>query len=223
MSGDDDDFQIEVSNLSRVIVSDDGNCHYRANSHFICGSEDNHALVKNAILEFYRSNDVQIFGGWIDKDPKSHAKEIEPDGKWGGHAEIKVAATLVQKTIYLFRPQQQEQSEPNFEMQKHKPFFVGPAKWIPVLTAPITFICTTPEGTHFDALIPRLPSAPLLTMRTSGSPTASNQSIAVESEMTVSSHPIFDKLLVTVGISKRTNPALAPVSLSAFYGKLAKL
>lgn len=161
MSNDDDDgddFQMDGSDSFRVKASGkDGNCLYKAISVPTFGSEENHAVIKRAILEFYRSTDVRRFDGWIN-NPISRANEIEPNGKWGGQVEIKVAATLLQKTIYLFRPQRQTT---NYERQVYTPLFVAPRKWVPVLT-PIVLICTTPTGTHFDALIPNPALAPVL-------------------------------------------------------------
>ena len=81
----------------------DGNCLFRALSKQMTGDPSRHAELRQILVRFISQND-HVFGrGWtIDNCPnEDHLAKVRQVGQYGSQAEIKAAASLPKKSIYV--------------------------------------------------------------------------------------------------------------------------
>ena len=81
----------------------DGNCLFRALSNQMTGDPSRHPELREIFTTFISQN-PQVFGrGWTLSNCSldEHLAKVTKLGQYGSHAEIKAAASLYQKPIYV--------------------------------------------------------------------------------------------------------------------------
>lgn len=89
-----------------VKVEGDGNCLFRALSHWITGREENHLAVRKKIVEFMKDH-LEEIAGIEELTAKQMAEKLNAmgmEGTWGTHMEILATATLLRTPIFIFSP-----------------------------------------------------------------------------------------------------------------------
>lgn len=131
----------------------DGNCLFRALSKQLCGDPENNGLLREELTNYVSSN-PKLFSGWTTdcQSIEQHVTEMKKQGQWGSQLEIKAAATLFKKTIYVatdslvqgecrwvaFPPFPDQNTDPKFIVSNLKPW----------LELAYTNSC------HYDGIIP---------------------------------------------------------------------
>ena len=84
------------------LAKPDGNCLFRALSKQLCGDPENNGLLREVLTNYVSSNPT-LFSGWTTdcQSIEQHVTEMKRQGQWGSQLEIKAAATLFKKTIYV--------------------------------------------------------------------------------------------------------------------------
>ena len=80
----------------------DGNCLFRALSKQLCGDAESNGLLREVLTDYVASN-PNLFSGWTtdSQSIEQHISTMRRQGQWGTHLEIKAAATLFKKTVYV--------------------------------------------------------------------------------------------------------------------------
>lgn len=81
----------------------DGNCLFRSLCKQMTGDPTKHAELRELLINFISQNS-HIFGrGWTigNCSLKDHLAKVAKLGQFGSHAEIKAAASLCQKPVYV--------------------------------------------------------------------------------------------------------------------------
>lgn len=80
----------------------DGNCLFRALSKQLCGDPEQHSKLREVITDYIASN-PSLFSGWTtdNQSVEQRVERMRNTGYWGGHLEIKAAATMFRKSIYV--------------------------------------------------------------------------------------------------------------------------
>ena len=81
----------------------DGNCLFRSLCKQMTGDPTKHAELRELLIKFISQNS-HIFGkGWTigNCSLKEHLGKVAKLGQFGSHAEIKAAASLCQKPVYV--------------------------------------------------------------------------------------------------------------------------
>lgn len=80
----------------------DGNCLFRSLSKQLCHNAEYHNILRVLITEYAATNS-ELFSGWTIQNLsfEEHLRRMKNQGVWGSHLEIKAAATLFNKTIYV--------------------------------------------------------------------------------------------------------------------------
>ncbi|KAI8764713.1 CAunnamed protein product, partial [Biomphalaria glabrata] len=84
----------------------DGNCLFRSLSLFIFGHEENHIKMRQLIVNFLKDH-LSIFMPYLDtatQNAQEYIKKMSLPGEWGTSCELFVAATIIQRTIYIYTP-----------------------------------------------------------------------------------------------------------------------
>ena len=88
------------SELNHIVG--DGNCLYRAISLDLCGSQAQHMVVREKIIDIMCRNH-QAFSAYVDGDVGDYlAHNTLRPRSWGSDVEIFAAATLLQTTIVVY-------------------------------------------------------------------------------------------------------------------------
>ena len=88
------------SELNHIVG--DGNCLYRAISLDLCGSQAQHIVVREKIIDIMCRNH-QAFSAYVDGDVGDYlAHNTLRSRSWGSDVEIFAAATLLQTTIVVY-------------------------------------------------------------------------------------------------------------------------
>ena len=98
-------FHIEREPTKRIKAIGDGNCLFRAVSHAITGSQDNHNLLRQLTVE-QMPKMGKTFWQFSDKDAKDYLNQSKMDqvGTWGTEVELHVftLASLLELSIFVF-------------------------------------------------------------------------------------------------------------------------
>ena len=80
----------------------DGNCLFRTLSKQLCGNPEQHPKLRKVITDYVASN-PSLFSGWTtdNQSIEEHVRKMRNTGCWGSHLEIKAAATMFKKSIYV--------------------------------------------------------------------------------------------------------------------------
>ena len=80
----------------------DGNCLFRTLSKQLCGDPEQHPKLQKIITDCVASN-PSLFSGWMtdNQSIEEHLQKMRNTGCWGSHLEIKAAATIFKKSIYV--------------------------------------------------------------------------------------------------------------------------
>ena len=80
----------------------DGNCLFRSLSKQLCGNQEEHVRLRVLITDYVALN-LELFKGWTtdNQSVEEHIDKMRKIGCWGGHLELKAAASIFQKAIYI--------------------------------------------------------------------------------------------------------------------------
>ena len=80
----------------------DGNCLFWSLAKQLIGDPSNHYQLRETLTKFIALN-PQVFKCWLKDNCtlKEHLEQCSKPGQWGSHAEIKAAASLFQRPIYV--------------------------------------------------------------------------------------------------------------------------
>lgn len=84
-------------------IRGDGNCFFRAISKVIYGSETCHSELRQAVVDLLEKHPKE-FEQFVDGSVHEHIKSMRKLGTWATQTEIYVAATLIQRDIYVLSP-----------------------------------------------------------------------------------------------------------------------
>ena len=84
-------------------IQGDGNCFFRSLSKVIYGSESCHSELRQAVVDLLEKFPRE-FEQFIDGSVHEHIKNMRKEGTWATQTEIYVAATLLQRDIYILSP-----------------------------------------------------------------------------------------------------------------------
>ncbi|XP_061189411.1 uncharacterized protein LOC133197408 [Saccostrea echinata] len=84
-------------------IRGDGNCFFRAISKVIYGSETCHSELRQAVVDLLEKYPRE-FEQFIDGSVHEHIKSMRKLGTWATQTEIYLAATLIQREIYVLSP-----------------------------------------------------------------------------------------------------------------------
>ena len=81
----------------------DGNCLFRVLSKQMNGDPSKHKELRHILVSFISQNSHLFGSAWtIDNcTTEEHVKKMSTLGQYGSHAEIKAAASLMQKPVYV--------------------------------------------------------------------------------------------------------------------------
>ena len=67
------------------------------------GDQSQHAKLRQILVSFIADNSHLFTTGWTANNTKlqDHIRRVAKTGEWGSHAEIKAAASLFQRPIYV--------------------------------------------------------------------------------------------------------------------------
>ena len=138
----------------------DGNCLFWALSKQLNGDSERHKQLRNIITEFVASN-TTLFRGWTvgNMSIEDHLTNMRKLNKWGSHLEIKAAATLFQRSIYVatdslmvgrckwtvFNPFPAEQCNRGTHSDAAKQFATQPKRWLEI---------SNTDCCHYDSIMP---------------------------------------------------------------------
>ena len=97
----------------------DGNCLFRSLSYIITGSEDQHFMLRTAIVQHMLSIPSMLIGYGTDGQPNCinlmcharqfdsvedyiHQTEMDRNGKWGTNVEMACLAHLISSPVYCY-------------------------------------------------------------------------------------------------------------------------
>lgn len=84
-------------------IEGDGNCFFRSFSKVIYGSESCHSELRQAVVDLLEKFPRE-FEQFIDGSVHEHIKSMRKLGTWATQTEIYVAATLLQRDVYVLSP-----------------------------------------------------------------------------------------------------------------------
>lgn len=84
-------------------IEGDGNCFFRSLSKVIYGSESCHTELRQAVVDLLEKFPRE-FEQFLDGSVHEHIKSMRKPGTWATQTEIYVAATLLQRDIYVLSP-----------------------------------------------------------------------------------------------------------------------
>ncbi|XP_065891754.1 uncharacterized protein [Dysidea avara] len=88
-------------------VAADGNCMYRALSHQLCGSEENHFYLRSLLLQVVKGNSDIYSKYWIEDMPwgivsfDQHVEDIGKPGSWGTQVELQACSDFINLDVYV--------------------------------------------------------------------------------------------------------------------------
>ena len=99
------DFLYTQSRKCRSVLGD-GNCLFRAVSHQLYGSEDQHLQIRHSLCNFIEQNQSKYEPYWIDLTTSfsSHLKDIKNAGCWGTGLEIKACSDYLLTPVFVCSP-----------------------------------------------------------------------------------------------------------------------
>lgn len=88
-------------------VEPDGNCLFRAISHQLLGTEEEHLFIRGLLLRFENLN-AELFQkytvpGVTEANITTHVNKVSTPRVWGTHIEVVATATLFGKPVYFVR------------------------------------------------------------------------------------------------------------------------
>ena len=95
------DFLYTQSRKCRSVLGD-GNCLFRAVSHQLYGSEDQHLQIRHSLCNFIEQNQSKYEPYWIELTTSfsSHLKDIKKAGCWGTGLEIKACSDYLLTPVF---------------------------------------------------------------------------------------------------------------------------
>ena len=85
-------------------VEPDGNCLFRAISHQLLGTEEEHLFIRGLLLRFENLK-AELFQKYTVPgvtEANIHVNKVSTPRVWGTHIEVVATATLFVKPVYLF-------------------------------------------------------------------------------------------------------------------------
>lgn len=95
---------LQTMGLQIDYIRGDGNCFFRAMSKHIYGTEDCHYQIRQAIVDIVEKFPSE-FEQFLDNGAMTpHISNMRNNGTWASTLEIYAAATILQRDIYVFTP-----------------------------------------------------------------------------------------------------------------------
>ena len=89
----------------RKMTRGDGNCLFKAISHFVHGREDAHAEVRKCLVSFLQANRMAFLKQFlINESWQEHITSMRWEGVWATQVELYVSASYYQVPVYLCSP-----------------------------------------------------------------------------------------------------------------------
>ena len=81
----------------------DGNCLFRSLAKQLTGDPSKHVQLRETLTKFIAQNPQVFTTGWLRENCtlEEHLEKSAKPGQWGSHTEIKAAASVFQRPIYV--------------------------------------------------------------------------------------------------------------------------
>ncbi|KAL1060726.1 hypothetical protein V6Z11_1Z074500 [Gossypium hirsutum] len=112
--------RLQVYGFMELKVQGDGNCQFRALSHQLFHTPDNHKIVRRQIV-----NQVRSYEGYVPMDYTDYLKKMSKSGEWGDHVTLQAAADRYGVRIFVitsFKDTCYIEILPNFEKNEKRYF-----------------------------------------------------------------------------------------------------
>ncbi|XP_039068088.1 OVARIAN TUMOR DOMAIN-containing deubiquitinating enzyme 10-like [Hibiscus syriacus] len=83
--------RLQLYGFAELKVQGDGNCQFRALSHQLYHTPDNHKYVRRQIVNQLKSN-PEAYEGYVPMDYADYLKKMSKSGEWGDHVTLQAAA-----------------------------------------------------------------------------------------------------------------------------------
>ena len=115
-----------MHNCEEVPTQGDGNCHFRALSLGLYGSEDRHAEVRANIMQHLREN-PERYSAFVETDEvfADFVNRMSQDGEWGGHRTLRAFEQSYRRGVLVLNDNEQNPIlDPAFEDSSEDPITV---------------------------------------------------------------------------------------------------
>ncbi|KAK5804188.1 hypothetical protein PVK06_031837 [Gossypium arboreum] len=112
--------RLQVYGFMELKVQGDGNCQFRALSHQLFHTPDNHKIVRRQIVNQLKSN-PEAYEGYVPMDYTDYLKKMSKSGEWGDHVTLQAAADRYGVRIFVitsFKDTCYIEILPNFQKMK---------------------------------------------------------------------------------------------------------
>lgn len=152
------DFLLECGRKSHTITGD-GNCYFRAISHLLFGSEDNHLEIRTLLVRFINHNKT-VFEKYLmqvnESTIQAHIKKLLRPSTWATQVEVLATASVFGISVYYCTPT----SSGNFHWEVLKPLndqlnqltFLFPPELSETLTIPRHLELSLVHN-HYDCVV----------------------------------------------------------------------
>lgn len=153
-----DDFLYFQSRKCHHVLGD-GNCMFRAISHQLYGTEDQHLQIRHALHNFIEENKANYEGYWIDStiSYSSHLQHIKNPGSWGTELELKAVSDYLFLPTFVCSPNVTTKA---YRWEKFNPSrsISGACKLSKVPSLPFTLrhieLAHSSTRDHYDSIVP---------------------------------------------------------------------
>ncbi|KAL4340630.1 hypothetical protein GQ457_08G019280 [Hibiscus cannabinus] len=92
--------RLQLYGFVELKVQGDGNCQFRALSHQLYHTPDNHKYVRRQIVNQLKSN-PEAYEGYVPMDYADYLKKMSKSGVWGDHVTLQAAADAYGLKIFV--------------------------------------------------------------------------------------------------------------------------
>ncbi|XP_039042133.1 OVARIAN TUMOR DOMAIN-containing deubiquitinating enzyme 10-like [Hibiscus syriacus] len=92
--------RLQLYGFDELKVQGDGNCQFRALSHQLYHTPDNHKYVRLQIVNQLKSN-RETYEGYVPMDYADYLKKMSKSGEWGDHVTLQAAADAYGLKIFV--------------------------------------------------------------------------------------------------------------------------
>lgn len=92
--------RVQLYGLKEIKVKGDGNCQFRALAHQLRGSEADHRIVRELVVDQLRVFG-ELYREYVPDDYNEYCAVMAKDGEWGDHVTLKAVADVYNTRIVV--------------------------------------------------------------------------------------------------------------------------